>query len=529
MTIKHVIAGAENTLAGAIAALRVTPQGERILFVLPPDVQLDAAALRVIRREAATRDISVALVTRHPGTRMAASHEGISSFRDAARAESARWHRVTLPKSPRRSGPLDGEVVAPLPAGLFQKRSPSGFRPFFFVRSFARKSSPWWTTLMLVLALGLFMGGLLVALSIIVPAAEITVTPGAEPVEATVQLRAIPDVRADLEAGIVPAQIVSTQVSGEARTRTTGRRPEPATRSRGRVVFINRTSRQINIPQGTIVSTATGNNAQFGTVGPVDLAPSGRVIATVEALLPGPNGNARAGTVTRVEGSLSLSIAVSNDAGFAGGTTAPQPVVTEEDKIRLQAQLLEELKVQALEKLLERDAKGSFISPDSISVLPLSPTFTPFVGEVSDELFLSMSVQAVGLAVNQADANTAALSALQAAMPRATRLISDTVRFIPGSVTAAGDGSIGFSVTAKGTLLRSPDTSAVRHAVLGMAPAESVKALQGRFALADAPQIELGPDWLPYLTPANLPSLPWRIRVVVDWDGAARIAMRKTG
>lgn len=529
MTIKHVVADAENALASAVSALSAVPRGERILFMLPPHFQLDAAALRVIRREAATRGIGVALVTDHPGTRMAASHEGISSFRDAARAESARWHRVSMPASLRRSSPSGGDVVEPLPPGLFQKASPSGFRPLPFMRSFARRPSPWWASLLLLVALGLLLGSLLLALSVVVPDAEITITPGAEPIEATVQLRAIPDARADLKQGIVPAQTVSTQVSGEARTKTTGRRPEPATKSRGRVVFINRTSRQITIPQGTIVSTATGNNVQFGTVGPVDLPPSGRVAAAVEALLPGPDGNARAGTVTRVEGPLSLSIAVSNEAGFAGGTTAPQPVVTEEDKTRLQAQLLQELKTQALEKLLERDAKGSFISPDSISVLPLSPAFTPFVGEVSDELFLSMSVQAVGLAVDQAEANAAALAALQEAMPASTRLISDTVRFSVGSVAAADDGSVSFSVTAQGTLLRSPDTSAVRRLVMGMAPEEALKTMQVRFAPAVAPEIKLGPGWLPVVVPTHLPSLPWRIRVVVDWDGAARIAMRTAG
>mgnify|MGYP000897896652 CR=1 FL=1 len=412
MTFKYVMSGAENALAGALAALSSAPRGERILFVLPAGAQLDMAALRVIRREAATRGVGVALVTEHPGTRMAAAREGVSTFRDAARAESARWRRLTFPRSPRRSSPSGAEVIAPLPPGLFQKASPSGFRPLSFVRSFARRRSPWWGSLLLVVALCLLMGGLLFALSIVVPDAAITMTPGAEPIEATVRLRAVSGAVADLDEGVVPAQTVSTQVSGEARTQTTGRRSEPATKAGGRVVFINMTSRQITIPQGTIVSTATGNNVQYLTVGPVDLAPGARASAAVQALLPGPNGNARAGTVTRVEGPLSLSIAVSNEAGFAGGTTAPQPVVTEEDKTRLQAQLLEELKNQALEKLLERDAKGSFISPDSISVLPLSPAFTPFVGEVSDELFLSMSVQAVGLAVDQAEANAAALAVL---------------------------------------------------------------------------------------------------------------------
>jgi hypothetical protein len=341
-----------------------------------------------------------------------------------------------------------------------------------------------------------------------------------------VDLRGVAGARTDTENRIVPAQTLSVQVSGDARTKTTGRRPEPAGKARGGVVFINMTNRQINIPQGTLVSTATGNNVQFGTLSATALGPNGRAFAQVEALLPGPDGNARAGTVTRVEGPLSLSVAVSNDSGFGGGTTAPQPVVTEEDKTRLQAQLFEELKKQAFDKLVERGAQGTFISPESIQFLPLSPAFTPFVGEVSEDLFLSMSVQAVGLAVDQTEANKAALVELQEAMPPGTRLVSDTIRFIPGSVVAGADGGVGFSVTAEGTILRSVETNAMRNVVLGMDPEQATRELQQRFALAQPPEITLGPDWLPYVVPVNLPALPWRIRVIVDWDEAARLAMK---
>jgi hypothetical protein len=378
----------------------------------------------------------------------------------------------------------------------------------------------------LVLALGLLLAGLLYALMAIIPAAEIVVTPDSEPIEARVQLQAVPGARTDTENRVVPAQTVSIQVSGEARTKTTGRRPEPAGKAGGRVVFINMTNRQISIPQGTIVSTATGKNVQFGTLQATALGPNGRAVAQVEAVLPGPDGNARAGTVTRVEGPLSLSVAVSNDAGFGGGTMAPQPVVTEEDKTRLQAELFEELKRQAFDKLVERGAQGTFISPESIQFLPLSPAFTPFVGEVSEDLFLSMSVQAVGLAVDQTEANKAALAELQRAMPPGTRLISDTIRFNPGSVVAGEDGGVGFSVSAEGTLLRPVETNAVRNVVLGMDPEKATSLLQQRFGFAQMPEITLGPDWLPYVVPVNLPALPWRIRVIVDWDEAARTAMK---
>lgn len=538
MTITHILGegdrsrkaeavpgNAVDDLAGILAALRVTPRGERALFVLPRALHIDAPAARVIRMEAARQGVEVAFVTAHVGSRMALGREGISSFLDPSRAERSRWHRVTLP-APSRRRPPDPDVVVPPGPGVFQKASPSGFRPFEYVRSFARRPSPWWQTLGMVIALGALLAGLLYALMAVIPAAEIVVTPEAAPLQASVQLKAVPDARVDLEEGVVPAQTVSIQVSGEARTKTTGSRSEPAGKSRGRVVFINMTNRPITIPQGTLVSTATGDNAQYGTLGPTQLGPNGRAVAQVEALLPGPGGNARAGTVTRVEGPLSLSVAVSNDAGFGGGSTAPQPVVTEEDKTRLQAQLFEELKKQAFDRLVERDQEGSFISPESIDYLALSPSFTPFVGEVSEDLFLSMSVQAVGFAVDQAEANKAALIRLQEAMPPGSRLISDTIRFIPGSVAAGEDGGVNFSVTAEGTVLRPVDTNGIRNVVLGMDPKEAAGVLRERFALAGTPQISLGPDWLPYVIPVDLPSMPWRIRVVVDWDEAARLAMK---
>ena len=143
-----------------------------------------------------------------------------------------------------------------------------------------------------------------------------------------------------------------------------------------RVVFINRTGRAITVPAGTVLSTATGNNVQFVTTVEAALAPNGRAVASAEALDAGPAGNARAGTVTRVEGPLGLSLLVANEANFSGGTTAKMGVVTEEDKVRLQEQLLEELKRQAMERLDERTQGALFMPRESVSFLTLSPTFT---------------------------------------------------------------------------------------------------------------------------------------------------------
>jgi Baseplate J-like protein len=514
----------KDSLAAILSRLRAS-DGERLLLVVPPGLNLDLVDLRAMRREAADLGISIALLTSSGRLRRLAAREGISSFRSRKWAERARWRR------PRRDLPAHGpplgaaQPVAPYGPGIFSKRSPTGFRPFSFLRSFVRNPSSWWGTFGLAIFLLALFAGLLLALSVVIPSADIIVTPSFEPIQVTVNLRAVQDSAVDIDGGIVPARVLSAQVTGEARMPTTGRSLEPDKKAGGKVLLINRTGALVTVPSGTVVSTATGNNVQFATQADAPLAPNGRAEVAVQAVLPGPSGNIRAGTITRVEGPLALSILVANERPTSGGTLAKVGVVTEDDQKALQGQLFERLKQQAFESLMERVESGSFIPPESVEYLAMSPTFTPFVGEVSPELSLSMSTQAVGLAVDSGAGREAALARVQAAMPPGTRLISDTLRYIPGSVTVEDQRTVSFDITAEGRLLRPVDTRAIRTSILGLNSDEAANLLEERYELARRPEVRLGPDWLPYVVPVKLPILPWRIRVIVDWDGAADLAM----
>jgi hypothetical protein len=159
---------------------------------------------------------------------------------------------------------------------------------------------------------------------------------------------------------------------------------------------------------------------------------------------------------------LALSVLVANDTPTAGGTLAKVGVVTEDDQKLLEAQLFERLKEQAFAELMERVEVGTFIPPESVEYLAMSPTFAPFIGEVSPDLSLSMSAQAVGLAVDSGAGSQTALAKLQSAMPPGTRLISDTIRFIPGSVIMEDQRTVTFDITAEGRLLRPVDARAIR-------------------------------------------------------------------
>jgi hypothetical protein len=526
MTTQTIQLTPEDTLPAIQAKMRLA-QADRVLFVVPAGLHLSAVELRVLRRDAVASQVNVALVTTDAVLRGHAASEGISTFRTQRRGERARWRRLRSDPLPPARGVGKAVPTAPPPAGLFDKRSPSGFRPTAFLRAYVRRRNPWWAVLGLTLALALILGGMLYSLTFILPSATITLAPASEPLRVEIPLKAVQDARLDAAAGIVPAQALSVQVSGDARTPTTGSSDEPVGKATGRVIFINRTGREITVPAGTLLSTATGNNVQFATTTEAVLPPNGRDAASVEALEAGPAGNARAGTVTRVEGPLGLSLLVANEASFSGGTTAKKGIVTEEDKVRLQEQLLSELKQQALERLDERSGGTSFVPRESVSFITLSPTFTPFVGEVSPDLYLSMSLQAVGLAADTTAAEQVALARLLESMPPGTRLISDTVRFIPGPVFQEDPKTLAFSMMGEGTLLREIDSGAVRTAVLGRTPEAAGRVLADRFALARPAELALGPDWLPYVVPVKLPVLPWRIRVKVDWDTAAQLAMKE--
>jgi hypothetical protein len=513
----------QDTLGSILARLQAT-SADRVLLVVPRKLTLSAPDLLILQREAAASGRRVALLTGNVTLRRRAAAAGINAFRSRWWAQRTHW-RALHPRPVRRpESPSPGGIEAPFGHGLYSPHSPTGFRPVAFRRSFKHATSAWWIELGLALALLALAAGMVYILAIIIPSATITVTPVAEPLQVRVPLTAIQDAPVDADTGVVPARILSAQVSGEGKMPTTGRRMEPSAKAKGQVVIINRTGRQVTVPSGTIVATATGNNVRFATLAEAPLAPNARANVPIEATLSGPSGNVRAGTITQVEGPLSLSVVVANDGPTAGGGLSRVGVVTDEDKTALQAQLFEQLKKAAYDRLNEKIGAQSFVPAESVDYLALSPTFTPFVGEVAPELTLNMTVQAVGLNVDTQAAQQIALKRLQDAMPPGTRVISDTIRFVPGSVSVPDEKQVKFDLTATGTLLRGVDRNAVRSAVVGLSPEAARQTLMERFQLARPPEIHLGPDWLPFIVPIELPALPWRIRVNVDWDGAAELA-----
>lgn len=495
-------------------------QGPRVLLVLPRGSQVLAnpVRLRLIRRQARRQGLQVALVTSDRLTRQLAREAGLSVFTTVRRGERARRWRQPKPEVPLppRSGP--SRVAPPGHVGHRRKERPQPVTrrdpPPLPDRHWPRwrrwgEALQLFTFLLVCLAL---LGALLL---FVVPMATVTLVPPRQPLTVSVPVVAAVGVeRVDYLTGQVPARIVQTRVEGYGSIPTTGRRDAPAEAATGSVIFINKRASEVQVPELTIVGTSTGVNIRFQVTQAVTV-PAGigmTVEAPIEAVEPGPSGNVPAFTINRIEGPLSLVLRVINEHPTTGGSVVQVGVVTQQDKERLRATLLEQVRQEAYQRLGEMLREGEFVPPETVETYVLAETFDRFAGEDAESLGLRLELLARGLAVDTHGAEEMAERALREQIPRDMRLLDQSPQFELGPMTILDEkkGKVQFTVTATATMVGSVDIAAVRAAIRGMELPEALAVLRRDFQLGAEPRLSLQPDWL-----GRVPWLPFRIYVRV--------------
>ncbi|MDH7486032.1 MAG: baseplate J/gp47 family protein [Anaerolineae bacterium] len=518
--VTQIIELSEEMSLPAIQRRLARAQGPRVLLVLPRGGQVLAnpARLRVIRRQARQQGLQVALVTSDRLTRQLAGEAGLQVFATVRRGERARRWRQPGPEEPLpdpsgpRHAPPPGRVghrrkgrPQPLlrrdPPPLPDRRSP--------------RWRPWAEALGLFVFLLLCLASLAALLLFVVPAATVTLVPPRQSVTVTVPVVAAVGVEeVDYTAGQVPARVVQTRVEGYGSIATTGRRNAPADPATGRVVFINRGTNQVQVPELTVVGTSTGINVRFRVTQAVTV-PAGigmTVEAPIEALQPGPSGNVPAFTITRIEGPLGLVLRVINDQATQGGSVREVGVVTEADKEQLRASLLAEVRQESYQRLGEMLREGEFVPPETVKTYVLAETFDRFAGEDAETLGLRLELLARGLAVDTHGGQEIAGRALRAQVPADVRLLDERPRFALGPMTILDEeqGRVQFDVTATATVVGGVNSDAVRAAIRGLELPEALAVLRRDFEWGAEPRLTLRPDWL-----GRVPWLPFRIYVRV--------------
>ncbi len=477
-------------------------QTGRVVLVWPTrgrllDRRLD---LVLILRHSRALGAQIALVTSDPEVRFQARSLDISVYQSVRKAQKARWKR------PRRSSFIINQERQAWQDRLERVQEIIA-DPLHRKRGTRVLSQP--------LRIGVFALAVLAVLSIaavLIPSAEISITPEIRQQEITLNVRANDSVEKINLSGILPVRWASSIVEGRGSLQTTGNTSIPTDYASGEVVFQNLTDQPVVIPAGTVVST-TDSSYRFTTLRERRVrAGSGKVVETpIRAISPGSTSNLSAGRIKAIEGKLGVFLTVNNIKPTRGGSMSPSPAPSTRDRNQLREQLISTLTQNALQEIqdsLEPEAILLTESPALVSVL--SETYSPADLQPASELELILRLEFEAPYISEKDSEALASAILEANLPTGYTPISGTMdieqlttpQFKGGSTTP-------WWIRLSRSIQSQPSAIQAVSLALGRSPQKASQLLMESLSLAKTPQIETFPSWWPVM-----PLIPIRIEVI---------------
>jgi hypothetical protein len=466
----------------------------RILLVWPKyaKVALRLLDLKVLQRHADSLGAQLGLVTRRAKVRRDAESLGIPVFASTTKAQRDLWPgsapRIRrIPKAPRRD-------LRQIRDGVY------------------KKEAPWRTSLpgrILTFAAGVI--AVLAMASLFVPRATLTIYPEAKTQSVVIPVSASESTQGVSVTGLIPSQKISATVSAEQSLAITSQISVPKSKSKGVARFTNLSQDEVNIPAGTVV--ANESSTRFVTLNYTRL-PAGIdkfVDVPIEALAAGVQGNVAADSITIVEGSLGLSISVTNPDPLKGGANSQLTGPTDEDRAKLSEVVLDNLRRDAETKLRAQIAPADILLLDTLEVTQIvEENFAPSAGQPGKTLILTMQVEFSTRYVSDDDLKGLALSTLNASVEDGFEATAAPVHKVITDPSTDNSGVSHFELEVTRTLLRKVDAMQVFSIVRGHKP-ESIKdELVSKLSLRQPPKVSITPSWWRWL-----PLIPFNISVEV--------------
>lgn len=486
-------------------------QTSRILLVYPLRGRVLNRRLDLImlKRHCSELGSQLALVVQDAEIRYFAQDLGIPIFSSARKAEKEQWRpdrrqRGVLPKTIKRQS-SEMWRLRRIPMNLIGLRDAAHPpTPRWIMHPFTR-----------VLAFTLGVLGVLAVAALLLPSAEIQLTPETLTDRLTISVAASPEYQAVDISGTVPAYPRSVFVEGRGSIPSTGSIPLPDHFATGEVHFTNLTDRSMPLPEGTVVSTLDDDPLRYATKESVMVPPGDEgANVVVEALNPGTTSNTDANTILAIEGPLGLDLTVINEAAIEGGTDRMAPAPSEADYQELYDQLYATLARSALKEI------GSTLAPDDLVLnyeatylSTLEETYTPAEPRPIDQLELVLRLEFQALTVSGRDLQELGTKALEANLPDQYSSDLDSLEII-NLTTPDFDPESGrarWRMRTKWQLQAQIDHTKALKSTIGYSPDQAKAHLTENIPQASEVKILLRPAWWP-----RMPFLPFRIIVTSD-------------
>lgn len=487
-------------------------RGQAVLIVWPEEGTALSRKLDLVlvQREAMRRAIRLAFVTHDAQIIQHAQELDISTFETIGASERERWKRgrtkVFTNRDQKPKGDIEPEDLMPIASRV---RAPS------------RMPMP---SILRILIVGFVIAALASVAYIVLPGATISLTLAKRDVVGEVMITASPAIQGiNVEGARIPARYILVEVIQSGTYPSTGRLEGEDSNATGTVTIVNQTDTPRTIRSGTVVSTADATPVQFQLLEDALLAggQNQSVEVRVEALpeFAGAIGNVGAARITNISGDFASSITVTNLLPLSGGQSRTLPVVTDSDRTRLRAALLQQIQSQAQLELDQQLGDGEFYIDESISITPESDrsdwqVYSAETGAIAAEVSLELRAVVRALVVNQRDAERIAFGALSRNIPRGRSLDISTLNYERGPIESlAENGEVTFRMFADGLISGDVDAAALQTFLAGKSIDDARLYLNSTLELAPdtAPVIVVNPRFND-----QLPILPVRITLIIQ-------------
>ncbi|HET7099245.1 MAG TPA: baseplate J/gp47 family protein [Patescibacteria group bacterium] len=251
-----------------------------------------------------------------------------------------------------------------------------------------------------LIAFGAILGIILIAGFLswwFLPKADVTIYASPKAFQQEVEVTFNTNGEFDPTKGIIPSQVVTSQVSGDKTKTTTGKKTI-GDKAKGTVQIQNGTAFPINIQSSTFLVSSGNLKFAMDSSASVSAALSptspGTTVVSVTADLIGSGYNLAKGEVFKIGNYPKAEVDGTSTADFSGGSSQEIAAVGKEDQTALVTQLEDELTQKVKADLLGKVSEGSIFIDDLAGLNNISETFDHKIGDEASSLKLSLKVEA---------------------------------------------------------------------------------------------------------------------------------------
>lgn len=319
----------------------------------------------------------------------------------------------------------------------------------------------------------------------------------------------------------IKGEFISVYEEGNVSTQATGKK-DVGTKAKGTVTVFNNNISEITLPSGTVITSS--NDLEFVLDSSIKVAsassdpfqgikPSTKDV-NVTASLIGQAYNLPSNTKFSLE-DTSL-VAAKNDNPFSGGTKKEVTVVSEEDLQKLENDLAKQLEDKARETLSRKIDQDKILLPVFISNSLSKKSFNSEVGDETNQVTLTGTVEYRGISYGKGDLIMFSKSLLDQDIPHDQKIDYNNIKTSVKDITSEDDEEVQANLNIKALLLPKIDEEKLVKDSKGK-PFKNIEDILYKLPQVADVDILLSPS-LPFL-PKSLPMREKNIKVQIKING----------